>query len=305
MADGRYTIRMGLKRWWRRRAGALSVVFSVLAVVLVAVAVVQFVMLHNQGWRVVPGTVPDWFSAVGASATVGALVVAWRVYRHDVASRREDRERQDLAERRRQAENITAWLGGQTAVKKEVVQGQGPVLTTTVRVNISNASPSVIYDVIVVTTNQHSGRPGLFNDFSAPPQALDVRGNALLDVRGTGTASNSQMTESIRFEKFEWNPRQDRLARGRAQVVPAGSWRMSLKLAHPAVVAEDLHLFFRDQRGVYWWRDANGQLTELPAPPNRDRDGRKQQIEDALGEGPSDSGLGILAPKRLRDEDAT
>jgi hypothetical protein len=80
---------------------------------------------------------------------------------------------------------------------------------------------------------------------------------------------------------------------------------VSVKLAHPCVVAQDVHLFFRDHRGIYWWRDADGQLTEQPSPPNRDRDSRKQQIEDALGESPSDSGLVVLIPKRLSDEEAT
>jgi hypothetical protein len=262
-----------------------AIVFAVVAVVLGVAVAVQAVMLHKQGWRVVPGSVPDWFSAVGAFATVLALVVAWRVYRHDVDSRREDQEHQYLAERRQQAENITAWLGGQTAVESEVIDGQGLVVTSTVQVNIHNASPSVIYDVIAVTTNRHSGHPGVI---SSP----------LGESIAPGLAR-------VRFETFEWQPRRDRLARGRAQVVPTGPWRMSVKLAHPCVVAEEVHLFFRDHRGVYWWRDADGQLTEQPAPPNRDRDARKQQIEDALSEGPSDSRLVIMIPKRLSDDDAT
>lgn len=257
-------------RRWRTRA----IVSTVLTVALGAVVVIQAVMLHNQGWRVVPGTVPDWFAAVGAVATVGALVVAWRVYRNDIKARR-----------RQQAENITSWLGSHTAVEREVIVGRGLEVVSTVQVNILNASPSVIYDVIVVTTNRHTGHPGVINS-----------------PLGESIAPN---LAKVRFEEFDWQPRRDRLARGRAQVVPPGAWRASVKLAHPAVAAEDVHLFFRDHRGVYWWRDADGLLTEQPAPPNRDRDGRKQQIEDALGEGPSDSGLVVMIPKRLRDEDAT
>jgi hypothetical protein len=34
------------------------------------VGAVEAAMLHNQGWRAVPGMVPDWFAAVGAFATV-------------------------------------------------------------------------------------------------------------------------------------------------------------------------------------------------------------------------------------------
>ena len=33
--------------------------------------------------------------------------------------------------------------------------------------------------------------------------------------------------------------------------------------------------------------------------------GRIRQIEDELGEGPSDAGVGVLVPKPLTDEDAT
>lgn len=242
-------------------------------------------MLYAQGWRAAWGTVPDWLGAAGAIATVLALVVAWNVYRHNVNAHREDRDRQDYAERRKQAENITAWLGSYTAVEHEVIAGEGPVVISTVQVNILNASPSVIYDVIVVTTNRHSGHPGVINS----PTGIRVAPNLA----------------KIRFEEFDWVPRRDRLARGRAQVVPPGPWRVSVKLTHAALVADGVHLFFRDHRGVYWWRAADGQLTEQPAPPNGHRDSAKQQIETALGEETSDSGLVVLIPKRLRDEDST
>ena len=43
------------------------------------VVVVQATMLHTQGWRIALGTLPEWLSAVGGIATVGALVVAWLV----------------------------------------------------------------------------------------------------------------------------------------------------------------------------------------------------------------------------------
>jgi hypothetical protein len=83
-------------------------------------------MLYARGWRAAWGTVPDWLGAAGALATVLALVVAWLVYRHDINSHREDREHEYWAERRKQAENITAWLGSHTAVDREVIARQGP-----------------------------------------------------------------------------------------------------------------------------------------------------------------------------------
>lgn len=264
---------------------AWAIVFAVATLGLSVAVVLQALMLYAQGWRAAWGTVPDWLAAVGAFATVLALVVAWRVYRHDVDSRRDDRERQDRTERRQQAENITAWLGSQTAVEKEVIAGKGLEIVSAVQVNILNASPSVIYDVIVVTKNRHSGHPGLISS----PNGMSIAPNL----------------PKIRFEEFDWVDRRDRLARGRAQVVPPGAWRASVKLAHPSVVAEEVHLFFRDQRGVYWWRHADGQLAEQPAPLSRDRDGRKQQIENVLDEGPSDSGLVVLIPKPLTDAEAT
>lgn len=254
---------------WR----ALTFASASLSAVLGVVVVVQAAMLHARGWRIAWGTMPDWLAALGGLATVGALFVAWRVYQRDVDSRQ-----------RQQAENITAWTGGQTAVEREVIAGQGPVVTSVVQVNILNASPSVIYDVIVVTTNRHSGHPGVINS----PTGVSVAPNL----------------GNVRFENFDWSPTRDRLAQGIARVVPPGQWRVSLKLAHPCVVAEDIHLFFRDHRGVHWWRDGNGQLIEQRAP-NRNRDERTKQIEDALGEGQSDGRVGILVPKPLSDEEAT
>lgn len=124
-------------RSWR----ALVIVFAVATLVLGVVVAVQAAMLHSQGWRVAWGTMPDWLSAFGGLATVGALVIAWLVYRHEVKSRRDDEYTRIETERRKQAENLTAWHGGQTAVEREVVRGEGPVVTSTVQVNILNASP--------------------------------------------------------------------------------------------------------------------------------------------------------------------
>jgi hypothetical protein len=85
--------------------------------------------------------------------------------------------------------------------------------------------------------------------------------------------------------------------------MPPGPWRVGVKLAHPSVIAEHVHLFFRDHRGVYWWRDADGQMTEQP--PTDDRDARIRQIKDVLGEGSSGSRVCGLIPKRLTDAEAT
>ena len=83
--------------------------------------------------------------------------------------------------------------------------------------------------------------------------------------------------------------------------------QVEVRLSNTSVRGKDLNLFFRDHRGVYWRRDPLGQLTEQPAPPPNDEagKGRIRQIEDELGEGPSDAGVGILVPKPLTDEDAT
>jgi hypothetical protein len=161
-----------------RRTWAIAVL-AALVMVFVVVAAVQAAMLRSRGWGVPIGSVAEWVAAVGGLATVGALLVAWRVYRHDVDSRREDIRHQYVTDRRQQAENITAWPGGHTAVEREVIHGQGPVVTSAVQVNILNASPSVVYDVIVVTANRHSGHPGVI---SAPDM------------------------HNIKFEEFDWLP---------------------------------------------------------------------------------------------------
>lgn len=91
---------------WR----VLAVVSAVLAVALGVTVGVQAAMLHTRGWRVAWGTLPDWLAAGGGVATVGALVVAWLVYRHDIKSRRDDERQRVAVERRRQAELLSAWF---------------------------------------------------------------------------------------------------------------------------------------------------------------------------------------------------
>jgi hypothetical protein len=133
-----------------------------------------------------------------------------------------------------------------------------------------NASQVVVYDVIVVAVCEHH---------DPLPVAYSMS-----DIRFT--------------DPVPWDPKRDRLACGRAKVLPPGHWKVALRLATTSLAAMDLHLFFRDHQGVYWWRDASGQIREQPPPPDdRNGKGRIRQIEVALGEGPTDGRVGILVPK--------
>jgi hypothetical protein len=249
---------------WR----AVAVALAGLALVLGFVVVVQAMMLHAQGWRVAMGTMPDWLVAAGAVATVGTLVVALLVYLRDANTAR-----------RQQAEAILAWTGSQRNLYAEVIRGQGSIMASTVEVNLLNASPAVLYDLVVVVLGRHAPTATLVN---------------------VGDQGMSALRE-------DWEQRRDRLAAGRAKVLPAGSWQVRVKLAHPSVIADEVHLFYRDQRGVYWWRDPGGQVSEYQPPPPDDRSGeaRIRQIADTLGEGPTNARIGILVPKPLRDAEAT
>lgn len=250
------------------KARMLAIVFGLLAVVLGIVAAVQAVMLHARGWRIAWGTLPEWLAAGGGLATVGALVVAWLVYRHDVKT-----------ERSQQAESILTWTGDQRNIYRETIQGQGPVMTSTVGVNILNASKAVIYDLAVIVLGKHAPWPTLAN---------------------VGDKGIAQVQEG-------WEQRRDRLAAGHARVVPPGQWQVRVKLATPSVIAEEVHLFFRDHRGVYWWRNAEGRVVEHPAPPHDDSaaTARIRQLADTLGEGATDARMGILIPKPLTNAEAT
>ena len=88
-------------RSWRTWAVLL---LAVLTMTLSVVVVMQALMLRSRGWGVPIGSLAEWVAAVGGLATVGALVVAWRVYRHDIHSRREDRERQERNRQQIQAD---------------------------------------------------------------------------------------------------------------------------------------------------------------------------------------------------------
>lgn len=250
---------------WR----AVAVALAVVALMLGFVVVVQAMMLHAQGWRIAMGTMPDWLAAAGGLATVGTLVVALLVYRRNTKT-----------DRRQQAEAVLAWIGGQRNIYREVIHGQGPVMTSTVEVNLLNASPAVLFDLVVVVLGQHATTPTLAN---------------------VGDQGISAVYEQ------DWEPRRDRLAAGRANVLPPGSWQVWVKLAHPSVIADEVHLFYRDQRGVYWWREPGGRVSEYQTPPSDDRYGeaRIRQIADTLGEAPTDASVGILVPKPLPDAEAT
>jgi hypothetical protein len=110
------------------------------------VVAVQAVMLHREGWRTVPGSVPDWFSAAGAVATVMALIVAWLVYRRDSKNRSRDEKSRDDEDRRRQAELITGWLDDHIDV--------GDEHGNYARLHLVNASQGVVYDVYVHVTSE-------------------------------------------------------------------------------------------------------------------------------------------------------
>jgi hypothetical protein len=52
-----------VKGWWHRYAGWLAILFASLTVTVIVVVSVQAAMLYWRGWRLVMGSVPEWFSA--------------------------------------------------------------------------------------------------------------------------------------------------------------------------------------------------------------------------------------------------
>lgn len=81
---------------WRNHASWFAGVSAFIAVVLGVVAVVQAIALNARGWTPVFGNLSE---ALGAIGTVGTLLVAFGVWRHDVRIRRAD-EREALEEKR-------------------------------------------------------------------------------------------------------------------------------------------------------------------------------------------------------------
>lgn len=233
LSTDRYTIRR-VRQWCRRHVAVFAVVFAAVALVLVGVVVVQAAMLHARGWRVAWGTMPDWFAGVGGLATIAALIVAWLVYRNDVKTRADDERQRAAIERRRQAGLLTAWFvdHGSARLGSAIVDGSrpGPVpgdaprpIINVAEVGLINASQVVVYDLIVAAVCEpHSPLPIAYSP---------------TDIRLT--------------ERVEWNQERDRLARGRARVLPPGQWSVALRLATASLVPTAVHLFFRDHQGVY------------------------------------------------------
>jgi hypothetical protein len=271
-----------LKRWW-----AVVAALVVATVLLAAVVTVQAVMLYAQGWRVAWGSMPDWLAAIGGIATVGALLVAWLLYRHEVDTRVRDESLRGVVERRRQAELLTAWFVhyGSAKVGSRIVDGSPvgsaptdvpPPVVNHAQVGLINASQVVVFDLIVAAICE-----------SSPPLPIAY---SPTDIRIS--------------DPVEWDQERDRLARGRAPVLPPGQWSVGIRLATTSLRPIHLHLFFRDHRGVYWWRDAVGALTELPPPDDQDPRSRDRQIAEALGE-PTDGRVRALIVKPLEDARAT
>lgn len=115
---------------WAANATWFALAFALLAAVFMVVAILESVELHPRHLYVNWGTMPEWFAAVG---TVGALFVAGAVWRHDVNNRRADERRRIQAEKRQQAELITAWI-----------KMDSPAYAV---VALYNASQGVVYDL--------------------------------------------------------------------------------------------------------------------------------------------------------------
>jgi hypothetical protein len=139
-----------------------------------------------------------------------------------------------------------------------------PGIINVTQIGLINASQIVVYDLFLVALCQHTSHPTLI--------AVDL--DERTDVVRRRDGSIQSVAVGMGFiEPIEWERRRDSLAVGWAKVVAPGRWSVELRLATTSVQPDQLHLFFRDHRGVYWWRDATGNLTELPAP----RDERNRQ----------------------------
>lgn len=248
-----------------------TLIFGLLSVVLGVLVFVQWGQLRDRGMRANWGSVPDWVAGVG---TVLAFATATVVFAHGLSERRR-------SNRRKQAEQITAWLpGSMSSAYREWIRGRGLDVLFHVHVNLINASDSVIYDLFVVVTCEHSDHP--------MPMQMDSG-------------------EIVASEPTPWEHCRDRQARGRAAAVPPGKWRVSVRLSNTSVLPLRLDIFFRDNRGVYWRRDPLGRLSEQPSVPLEDGKGERRikLIEDALGEGPSDAHVGTLVPQPLKLDEST
>lgn len=284
--DAASTVRP-MKAWFDRHPKVAVRFMSGLVVVLVVVAVVQGMMLLSAGWTVPLGDLAEWVGATGALATVGALVIAWKVYESDKRARTAEDTRREASEQRRQAELITGWFihYGSAKFAQPIPDGTSPgtewvsapkVVVNHAEIGLINASQVVIYDVIVAATCKPS------------PTPLPVHNG----------------TDYVISEAIEWNEERDRLARGRANVLPPGWSKVGLRLATASLRPEQLHLFFRDHQGTYWWRDHIGKLTKMTKPVDSDPKARNRQIAEALGVA-TDGRVGILMVRPLEENRAT
>jgi hypothetical protein len=274
-------------------AVAVACAFAMAATVLGVIAFAQWGALQERQLNANWGSVPDWIAGVGTTLAFGvAAFVFWY----------ETRDR-SLTDRRSQAATITAWTTGayrttyhppsslppgtnvvaflDSLLSGNLMPEQGKDISTLLRVNLINASSSVIYDLVVVLECEHS-------NVTLPVQFVDYGESRI-----------------FRTEVTPWDPLRDHMALGLAQVLPPGQWQVYVSLSNTSVRGTGLHLFFRDSRGTYWHRKPLGQLVEMRAALPADREGKRDLIAKELGEGPSEARVCTLIPKPLTDEDAT
>ncbi|MCV7251609.1 hypothetical protein H7J86_05490 [Mycobacterium hackensackense] len=273
-------------------AAGVALVFATFALIFGVIAFVQWGQLRERQMNANWGSVPDWIAGVG---TTLAFAIAAYVFWYETRAR-------NFSERRSQAGAITAWPSGYRAIYKQPrdipadvgtaefimnIISPGPVsgrdvnLTTTMQVNLINASSSAIYDLIVVVLCEHSDAPmpATMNDFG-----------------------ESQLVQTV---LEPWEHRLDRIAIGRASVLPPGKWQVRVKLASTSVRGEGVNLFFRDSHGNHWHRASLGQLVELHSGLPDENKALQLAIADEVGERGTDARLRVIIPKPLTDEEST
>ncbi|MCG7583683.1 hypothetical protein [Mycolicibacterium sp. OfavD-34-C] len=278
--------------FWR----ALAVTLAAMVLVLGGGFAIQAGMLHAD-WRPDLGNVPEWIAALGTVGAIAAAFVAALAYRHSVRTRTEDEVQRREAERRQQAELLSAWFVHFGSPRQGPQIGNDPPETINVcQVGLINASQVVVYDLFVVAQCRERIDPPLTVKFD---ESSDVIRRADGSVEGIKVAMGY-------LEPVAWDRRRDSLAVGWAKVAAPGRWSVELRLTHLSVTPHQLHLFFRDHRGFYWWRDATGRLTEVPAPADeQNRQTRLREIEHILGEDPTDATVHYLSLRPLPDAAAT
>lgn len=279
---------------WR----VLTWISALVALALGVVVGVQAVMLHTQGWRVQLGNVAEWIAAIGTVVAIVAVLFAALGYRHDVRARVEDENQRITSERRQQSELLSGWFVhfGSARYGPRIEDAPAEIINVA-QVGLINASQVVIYDLFVVALCRWQPHP--------TPVVVNFDESKLVGRRSEGLIEKVAVQTQL-IPPVEWDRPRDCLAVGSAKVVAPGRWSIELRLATTSVVPDKLHLFFRDHRGVHWWRDAIGQLTELPVPvDDQNRAARVRLIEKVLGEEPTDATVGVLALKPLSEAAAT